>query len=156
MIPFPLDPSQSNLLLTPTLPYTVAVYLGSLTAIYGKLPSFAGALIGYIAIFAPGVILVHGTMGLWRTLRSRPWVKSGLRGINAAAVGLIYTAVYRLWEIGYVDENFTSGTSLGKDPWWVVVTATSYVGGYWFDLSVPLAIVLGGVMGLIRYGIVSR
>ncbi|KAI9867532.1 MAG: hypothetical protein M1830_005807, partial [Pleopsidium flavum] len=130
--------------------FNFAVYLGSLTAIYGSMPSAAGALIGYIAIFAPGLILVHGTMGLWRTLRTRRWVKSGLRGINAAAVGLIYTAVYRLWEIGYVDENFTSGSSLGRDPWWVVVTATSYVGGYWFGLSVPLAILLGGIMGLIR------
>lgn len=94
-------------------------------------------------------------MGLWRTLRNRRWVKSGLRGVNAAAVGLIYTAVYRLWEIGYVDETFTTGSSLGRDPWWVVVTATSYVGGYWFGLSVPVAILLGGAMGLIRYGVVS-
>jgi len=131
------------------------VYLGSLTAINGGLPSAAGAVIGYIAIFAPGLITVHGTMGMWRTLRTRRWVKSGLRGINAAAVGLIYTAVYRLWEIGYVDKTFTTGSSLGRDPWWVVVTATSYVGGYWFGLSVPLAILLGGVMGLIWHGVVS-
>jgi hypothetical protein len=120
----------------------VAVYLGSLTALNASFPSAAGAIIGYVGIFAPGLILVHGTMGLWSALRSRRWVKSGLRGINAAAVGLIYTAVYRLWEIGYVDEQFTGGSSLGRDPWWVVVTATSYVGGYWFRLPVPLAIVL--------------
>lgn len=132
---------------------TVAVYLGSLTALYGSLPSAAGALVGYIAIFAPGVILVHGTMGIWSTLRTRQWVKSGLRGINAAAVGLIFTAVYRLWEIGYVDENFTAGTSLGRDPWWVVVTATTYVGCHWFGLKVPFAILLGGVMGLVWYGV---
>jgi chromate transport protein ChrA len=134
---------------------TVAVYLGSLAAINAGFPSAAGAIIGYVGIFAPGMILVHGTMGLWRALRTRRWVKSSLRGINAAAVGLIYTAVYRLWEIGYVDEKFTGGSSLGRDPWWVVVTATSYVGGYWFGLPVPPAILLGGAMGLIRYGIVS-
>ncbi len=136
-------------------PRTVAVYLGSLTAINGRLPSFAGALLGYLAIFLPGLITVHGTMGLWRTLRTRRWVKSGLRGINAAAVGLIFTAVYTLWEIGYVDEAFTMGTSLGRDPWWVVVTATSFVGTRWFGLPIPVGIVLGGVMGLIRYGVVE-
>lgn len=94
-------------------------------------------------------------MGLWRALRVRRWVKSGLRGINAAAIGFIYTAIYRLWEIGYVDEKSTGGSSLGRDPWWVVVTATSYVSGYWFGLPVPLAILLGGTMGLIRYGVLS-
>jgi len=117
-------------------------------------PSAAGAVIGYIGIFAPGLILVHGIMGLWRTLRIYRWVKSGPRGVNAAAVGLIYTAIYRLWEIGYVDEKFTGGSSQGRDPWWVVVTATSYVAGYWFGLPVPLAILLGGTMGLIRYSVV--
>ncbi|KIW88508.1 uncharacterized protein Z519_11077 [Cladophialophora bantiana CBS 173.52] len=135
--------------------FNFAVYLGSLTAINASLPSAAGALIAFVGIFAPGLILVHGTMGLWRALRTRRWVKAGLRGVNAAAVGLIYTAIYRLWEIGYIDEEFTSGSSLGRDPWWVVVTATSYVGGCWFGLPVPLAILLGGVMGLIRYGVTS-
>ncbi|KAH0848495.1 chromate transport protein ChrA [Fonsecaea pedrosoi] len=135
--------------------FNFAVYLGSLTAINASYPSAAGAIIGFIGIFAPGLILVHGTMGLWKALRTRRWVKAALRGVNAAAVGLIYTAIYRLWEIGYIDEEFTSGSSLGRDPWWVVVTATSYVGGCWFGVPVPVAILLGGVMGLIRYGVIS-
>ncbi|KAK6384404.1 hypothetical protein LTS17_001967 [Exophiala oligosperma] len=135
--------------------FNFAVYLGSLAAINASLPSISGALISYVGIFAPGLILVHGTMGLWSALRTRRWFKAGLRGINAAAVGLIYTAIYRLWEIGYIDENFTSGSSLGRDPWWVVITATSYVGGCWFGLPVSLAILLGGVMGLVRYGVTA-
>jgi chromate transport protein ChrA len=94
-------------------------------------------------------------MGLWIALRALRWVKSGLRGINAAAVGLIYTAIYRLWEIGYIDEKFSNGSSLGRDPWWVVVTATSYVGVCWFGVPVPVAILLGGAMGLIRYGVTA-
>ncbi|KAL9577415.1 MAG: hypothetical protein Q9212_006377, partial [Teloschistes hypoglaucus] len=96
--------------------FNFAVYLGSLAALSGSKPSAAGALLAYIAIFSPGLILVHGTMGLWGKLRTYRWVKSGLRGINAAAVGLVYTAVYRLWQIGYVDAEFTAGTSLGRDP----------------------------------------
>jgi chromate transport protein ChrA len=94
-------------------------------------------------------------MGIWSAIRGKRWVKSGLRGVNAAAVGLIYTAVYRLWQIGYVDEGFEAGKSLGDDPWWVVVGVTSYVGGMWFGVSAPVAIVLGAVMGLIRYAVVS-
>ena len=117
--------------------------------------SALGAFLGFLGIFLPGLILVHGTLGLWQSLRSRRWVKSMFRGVNAGAVGLIYTAVYRLWQIGYVDVNFTSGTSLGNDPWWLVVTALSYCGGYWFNLKPPLAIVLGAVLGLIRYGVIN-
>jgi len=135
--------------------FNFAVYLGSLTAINGGYNSAAGAVLGFIGIFIPGLLTVHGTMGVWTAVRGWRWVKSSLRGVNAAAVGLIYTAVYRLWQIGHIDEGFQQGISLAVDPWWVVVTATSYVGGYWFRVSPPVAIVMGAVMGLIWYGVVS-
>jgi chromate transport protein ChrA len=136
--------------------FNFAVYLGSLTAIYGGYGSFWGALVAYLGIFVPGLVTVHGEMGLWSALRAKRWVRSVLRGINAAAVGLIYTAVYRLWQIGWIDDGFEAGISLANDPWWVVVTATSYVGGYWFGLNAPMAIILGAIMGLIRYGVVTN
>ncbi|KAH6888498.1 chromate transporter-domain-containing protein [Thelonectria olida] len=135
--------------------FNFAVYLGSLTAINSGYNSAAGAVLGFLGIFVPGLTTVHGTIGVWNAVRGWRWVKSALRGVNAAAVGLIYTAVYRLWQIGYIDEGFQQGTSLAVEPWWVVVTATSYVGGYWFRVSPPVAIVIGAVMGLIWYGVVS-
>jgi chromate transport protein ChrA len=134
--------------------FNFAVFLGGLTAINSGQAAISGAVVAYLGIFIPGMVLVHGTMGVWKVLRSKPWVKSGFRGVNAGAVGLIYTAVYRIWQVGYIDEGFQSGKSLGDDPWWVVVTATAYVGGRYFGLSAPLAILLGAVMGLVRYGVV--
>ena len=136
--------------------FNFAVYLGGLAAVFGGYNAAAGASLGYLGIFLPGMMTVHGTMGIWSAIRGKQWVKSGLRGINAAAVGLIYTAVYRLWQIGFVDEGFEAGKSLGDDPWWVVVGVTSYVGGMWFNVSPPVAILSGAVMGLIWYGVVSR
>ncbi|CAO1597521.1 hypothetical protein XANCAGTX0491_001327 [Xanthoria calcicola] len=136
--------------------FNFAVYLGSLAAISSaRLPSAAGAVIGYIGIFAPGLLLQTGFMGLWKTLRGYRWFTSCLRGVNACAVGLVYTAVYRLWEIGYIDEAYQSGSSLARDPWWVVITATSFVGGMWFKLPAPAAIILGGVMGMVWFGVVK-
>ena len=135
--------------------FNFAVFLGGLTAINNGQSVVLGAIIAFIGIFLPGMVLVHGTMGVWGVLRSKPWVKSRVRGINAGAVGLIYTAVYRIWQVGFIDEDFQSGKSLGDDPWWVVVTATAYVGGRYFGLSAPLALLLGGSMGLVRYGIVT-
>lgn len=143
---------------TPEWPLTlfvVAVYLGALAASNGGHPAIVGALIAFVGIFAPGLILVHGTMGIWKTVRSRPWWKAIIRGINASAVGLIYTAVYRLWEIGYLDASSATGLSLGREPWWVVTTAASFTVTRWFGVPVPVAILAGGVMGLIWYGVVS-
>lgn len=93
-------------------------------------------------------------MGVWRTLRGYRWFTSCLRGVNATAVGLVYTAVFRLWRMGYIDGENQQGTSLETDPWWVVITATSFVGGMWFKLQAPVAILLGGAMGMVWYGIV--
>ncbi|KAI1125779.1 chromate transporter-domain-containing protein [Nemania abortiva] len=135
--------------------FNFAVYLGGLTAVKLGYSPVAGGLIGYVGIFAPGMILCHGTMGLWGTLRSKRVVKSALRGFNAAAVGLVYTAVYRIWQVGYIDADFVNGVSLGNEPFWVVVAATSYVNGAWFGLGAPVCIILGAVLGLIRHAAVS-
>ncbi|KAK3308417.1 chromate transporter-domain-containing protein [Chaetomium strumarium] len=135
--------------------FNFAVFLGSLTALGEGQSSLAGAAVAWVGIFAPGLVLVHGTMGIWSALRGRRWVKSVLRGVNAGAVGLMYTAVYRIFGVGYIDDGFQAGSSLGGDPWWVAITATSYVGGRYFGIQAPLAIVLGAVLGLLRYAVVS-
>ncbi|KAI9787106.1 MAG: hypothetical protein M1839_003341 [Geoglossum umbratile] len=136
--------------------FNFAVYLGALAS-YNLPPlnSATGALIGYLGIFLPGLILFIGTIGIWRSMRRKRWVTSSLRGVNAAAVGLVYTAVYRLWRIGFVDRAFQAGASLEQDPWWVAVAATSFVGGMWFDMAAPVAILLGGAMGMLWFAVVK-
>ncbi|ERS97561.1 hypothetical protein HMPREF1624_05732 [Sporothrix schenckii ATCC 58251] len=136
--------------------FNFAVFLGSLTAINAGYSSVLGAFVAWLGIFAPGMILVHGTMGVWSAIRNRRIVKAILRGVNAGAVGLIYTAVYRIWQAGYLNQSAQQGESLGDDPWWLVVAATSFVFGRWYGLSPPVTILAGAVMGLIWYGVVSR
>jgi len=135
--------------------FNFAVYLGALAVAGSAVPNAAGAIIAFLAIFAPGLWLHTGFMDLWPTLRKVQAVRACLRGVHATAIGLVYTAVYRLFEIGYLDEDVQSGGSLSRDPWWVVIVATSFVGGMYFKLSPPLAIVLGATMGLVRYGVVN-
>jgi chromate transport protein ChrA len=94
-------------------------------------------------------------MGLWKVLKRYRWFVSGLRGINATAVGLIYAAVYRLWQIRFLSQDFRPGTSLGTDPWFLVIATTAYTGGMWFKVDAPVAILLGGVMGMIWYRVVA-
>jgi chromate transport protein ChrA len=134
--------------------FNFAVYLGALATAGTSVPSLAGALIAYFAIFLPGILIVTGIMGLWKVLRSKTWLRSLLRGVNAGAVGLVFTAVYKLWEIGAISPEYSGGQPLGSDPWWVAITAIAFVGGCWFGLEAPFAILLGGCMGLGWYGAV--
>ena len=134
--------------------FNFAVYLGSLATAGTSLPSIAGAMIAFVAIFTPGLIIVLGFMGLWSILKSRTWFLSILRGVNAAAVGLVYTAVYKLWEMGYLTAAVQGGSPLGTDPWLVAITATAFVGCAWFKLNPPLAILLGGTLGMLKYAVV--
>lgn len=133
--------------------FNFAVYLGSLAVAGTNVPSYLGALIAFIAMYAPGLFIVVGFMGLWSLLRHRAWFLSILRGVNAAAVGLVFTAVYKLWQIGYLTAA-KQGQPLGTDPWLVAITGTAFVGGAWFNLSPPVAILLGGAMGIARWAIV--
>lgn len=134
--------------------FNFAVYLGSLATAGSSVTSYWGALIAFFSIFMPGIIIQTGILGMWKVLRSRRWVLCLLRGINATAVGFVYTLVYNLWRIGFIDENNQAGSSLGRDPWWVIVTATCFVGSAWFGLNAPLAILLGAVLGLVWYAVV--
>lgn len=136
--------------------FNFGIYLGSLATAGTTLPSFCGALIAFVAIYTPGMLIVVGFTGLWRILRSRKWFLSILRGVNASAVGLVYAAVYKLWQIGYLTATMQGGLPLGTDPWLVAITATAFVAVAWFRVNPPVAILLGGVMGMLRFAIVER
>ena len=99
--------------------FNFAIFLGSLAVNGTGTHSAVGALIAFLGIFTPGIVLASGCIGLWKELRSRRWVRSLLRGINALAVGLVFAAVYRLYQIGLVEPENRSGIPLGTDPWWI-------------------------------------
>jgi chromate transport protein ChrA len=135
--------------------FNIAVYLAILALRNSSIPPIVGAFIGFFAIYLPGIWLYVGFMGLWSTMRRLPIVRSCLRGMHATAVGLVFTAVYRLFKIGYLDANAQQGSSLDVDPWWIVIIATAFIGGMHFGLAPPFAILLGGAMGMIWYGVVG-
>ncbi|KAK3047046.1 hypothetical protein LTS18_013235, partial [Coniosporium uncinatum] len=82
--------------------FNFGVYLGALALQQSRFPTVFGAFLGYVGIFTPGITLAVSVQSVWRVLRTKKWVIDLLRGINATAVGLVFTAVYRLWEIGYL------------------------------------------------------
>ena len=136
--------------------FNFAVYLGALALQHSPSPTILGAFLGFVGIFCPGITLAVAVQSFWRILRRRKWVVDLLRGVNATAVGLVFTAVYRLWEIGYLTAEVSRGQSLAKEPWWVVVAAVTYAESAWFNVPPALAIVIGTVFGLCWYGAVGR
>lgn len=135
--------------------FNFSVYLGALTLASTSIPTIFGAILAFVAIFLPGIVLAVGVQSIWQVMRTKAWVLSLLRGINAAAVGLVFTAVYRLWEIGYLTPESSDGKSLAQEPWWVVVAAVTYAETAWFSVPPAFAIILGAVLGLGWYGAVG-
>ena len=73
--------------------FTFAGYLG---AAMGPAPNgWPGAALCLLAIFLPSFLLVFGVMPFWSTLRQGAGVRSALRGVNAAVVGVLLSALYQ-------------------------------------------------------------
>jgi hypothetical protein len=73
---------------------------------------------------------------------------------DSESVGLVFTAVYRLWEIGYLTPSQESGLSLGAEPWWVVTAVLTYTSTAWFEVETWMGILEGAILGLCWYGVV--
>jgi chromate transporter len=72
--------------------FTFAAYLGAATGGIG------GAVVGLIGIFLPGILILLAALPYWDALRSRSRAQATIKGVNAAVVGLLATALYTpLW-----------------------------------------------------------
>ena len=74
--------------------FTFAAYLGASIGI----PSHHAALYSLttlIGLFLPGLLLMLAILPFWATLRTRPALRSALRGINASVVGVLLAALIR-------------------------------------------------------------
>jgi chromate transporter len=114
--------------------FTFAAYLG---AVMGAEPNgWTGAFLTLVAIFLPSFLLVTGALPFWELLRSVPVFQSALKGVNAAVVGLLLTALYTpVWTSAiHSPADFGLGlVAFGllmfwKCPPWLVVVLTA-IGG---------------------------
>jgi chromate transporter len=114
--------------------FTFSAYLG---AVMSTPPNgLPGAFLTLVAIFFPSFLLIAGALPFWDVLRSVPVFQSALKGINAAVVGLLLTALYKpVWTSAiYSPADFGLGLlafgllMFWKCPPWLVVVLTA-VGG---------------------------
>jgi chromate transporter len=72
--------------------FTFAAYLG--VVVKPAPHGIAGAALGLIGIFLPGVLILVGTLPFWDAFRKRANAQAMMRGVNAAVVGLLGAALY--------------------------------------------------------------
>jgi chromate transporter len=72
--------------------FTFSAYLGAVARV--GLNPWVGALVALVSIFLPAFLLVVGVLPFWGGLRVLPRVRSALRGVNAAVVGILLAALY--------------------------------------------------------------
>jgi len=117
--------------------------------------SIGGAVVCWLGLFGPGVMLVFGMLPFWAKFRSNPTYKRALPGLNAAAVGLLMASLVQMGAA--IREKNTkpegpipreASTCIGLLAFWAV---------HWLKIpnstvtliQAPLVIVAGGVIGLL-------
>ena len=107
--------------------FTFSAYLGT---VMGPTPNgWVGAILCLVAMFLPAFLLVIGPLPFWDALRRRSWAQGALRGVNAAVVGLLLSALYNpVWTSGITNAgDFALGVAgflllfMWKAPPWLVV-----------------------------------
>jgi chromate transporter len=84
--------------------FTFAAYLGTVAS--AGPGGVAGGAIALVAIFLPGILALMGTLPFWHELRARQDAQAAMRGINAAVVGLLGTALYNpVWTSAVQNET---------------------------------------------------
>ncbi|MCP4616070.1 MAG: chromate efflux transporter [Bradyrhizobium sp.] len=72
--------------------FTFAAYLGTVAA--PEPHGIAGAVLGLVGIFLPGMLILLGVLPFWASLRRRAGAQAMMRGVNAAVVGILGAALY--------------------------------------------------------------
>ncbi|GAQ86165.1 chromate transporter [Klebsormidium nitens] len=117
--------------------FNFAAYLGAIVG------GFPGIIACWLGLFAPGIMLIYGVLPFWAKFRNWPWYRRALPGFNATAIGLIYASVFQLGLKAFVISPFPNAS--------IVIGILGYVAVSAFNMWAPVAILAGGVLGIIAW-----
>jgi chromate transport protein ChrA len=129
--------------------FNIAAFCGVLSLRHVPYGPVYGPLLGFIGIFLPGLILKTGLMPLWKKYRRWTGVQKGFKGVNSAAVGLVFAAVYLLGVKAIGGES--AGTQITLFPYYVAIACCSFTLVEFLKVPAPLMILGGGSLGLLYY-----
>jgi chromate transporter len=89
--------------------FSQAAYMGGLILqSRGVLFVLLGSLLGAVAIFTPGALLILFVYPIWNDVKRMPRIQAALQGVQVAAIGLIITAIVLLMKpLGYSSLNLS-------------------------------------------------
>ena len=90
--------------------FTFAAYIGALVGIDGN--SWLGGLVGVVAIFLPGMILLTIGMPIWNAYKQISGIRAALKGASAAVVGLIFAALVYMFRAGVITSGIEWGVAI--------------------------------------------
>ncbi|KAJ3115968.1 hypothetical protein HK100_001191 [Physocladia obscura] len=106
--------------------FNFAAYCGALAYRSTGATSFVGALLAWIGIFLPGLLIKAGVLPIWRHYRDLPVLRVIFKGLNSVAVGLLISAVYMLW-MKAIALPGNSVTSLGEYTGWTGLMVVGFL-----------------------------
>ena len=118
--------------------FTFAAYLGAVVTPGPH--GIAGAALGLVGIFLPGVLVLLGALPFWDAFRQRAGAQAIMRGVNAAVVGLLGAALYNpLWtssvksagDFAIALLGFVLLTAWRTSPWVIVILGA--LAGVWLS-----------------------
>ena len=113
--------------------FNFSAYLG---AVYKGVP---GALVAYVGLFGPGVILIFGMVPFWAAFRQNANFRAVLKGVNATAIGLVGAACVILWEPAI------------RDAADAMIFSVALTLAIVFNTPAPAIVFIGGVIGAIMH-----
>ena len=146
--------------------FNLSAYIGALAARRAGSNVAAGIAAAWLGLFGPGVMLIYGILPFWGAFRTHPTYRRALPGLNSSAVGLVVAAVFQMsFKVRslspHPDASVVIGilafyaTHFGVPRFWaspVVDDKGQAVVSPPWKMPAPLAILAGGVLGLIAWG----
>lgn len=123
--------------------FNLAAYLGAVAARRAGVNAFVGIITAWLGLFGPGVVLIFGVLPFWGAFRQQPLYRRALPGLNSAAVGLVLAAA--------IDMSLKVRTISPFPDASVIIGLLAFVAVKFYKLQAPIAVVSGGILGLIAW-----
>jgi len=151
----------SGLALAQAMPGPLFNFAGFLGAAAGQKgfgdagPGIGAAVVCWLGLFGPGVMLIFGVLPFWARLRSNTVYKRALPGLNAAAVGLLMASLVQMATA--VRENNTKPSGPIPKEASTCIGLFAFWGVHWLKIlnptvsliKAPIVVVVGGLLGLV-------
>jgi len=102
-----------------------------------KVYGFLGAFFAAFAIFLPSFIFILIAAPYLKKVKSIPWVKAFLKGINAAVIGTILASILFLIPNGLIDI------------WTILIAIAGFVALWKFKVNVFYCVGVAGILGIL-------